>query len=185
MAGQNKQKRQNTPNESFERATKRKKIIRERNEETEITDNVSDKNNADVASNFYVIEILVETATGSLSLSVDDTKSAYTCLIFSKLRAQIGLAPLETDEDAKNEVLAEKYREKIQLLKEKREMHLRISKIKKIYEIDESDEIDDVTSWVTKTRSLPASNHPKHVPKIITKEQPSLFVEHDQGEFEA
>ncbi|KII70586.1 U4/U6.U5 tri-snRNP-associated protein 1 [Thelohanellus kitauei] len=136
----------------------------------------------------------------------DADKPSTKRVLTSKLRLQLGMAPLETDDTtqsnfgidtkdkkefehvpAKNigeEEKAEKLREKLRLLKEKRELEQKLGKIKKIYDVDDPNTIDDVTSWVAKSRKLKPSRHetPK-VPKIPENKH-ALTVEHDFREFD-
>lgn len=104
-------------------------------------------------------EIAPQSASGDASLSIEET---------NKLRAKLGLKPLElevekkelgTKEDPKvaetiNPVLIKKQkdmREKLAAMKEKRIQNLKLGKVKPIAE---EDWLDDTTAWVERSRLM-------------------------------
>ncbi|XP_026027240.1 U4/U6.U5 tri-snRNP-associated protein 1 [Astatotilapia calliptera] len=104
-------------------------------------------------------EVQPQSASGDASLSIEET---------NKLRAKLGLKPLELNENKKelgtkeepmvaetiNPVVIQQQkemREKLAALKEKRKLNLKLGKVKTLAE---DDWLDDTSSWVERSRKL-------------------------------
>ncbi|XP_034455522.1 U4/U6.U5 tri-snRNP-associated protein 1 [Hippoglossus hippoglossus] len=104
-------------------------------------------------------EVQPQSASGDASLSIEDT---------NKLRAKLGLKPLEMNENKKelgtkedpmvaatiNPVLIKKQkdmREKLAALKEKRILNKKLGKVKTLAE---EDWVDDTSAWVERSRNM-------------------------------
>ncbi|XP_029288718.1 U4/U6.U5 tri-snRNP-associated protein 1 [Cottoperca gobio] len=104
-------------------------------------------------------DVQPQSASGDASLSIEET---------NKLRAKLGLKPLEVNENKKelgtkedpmvaetiNPVLIKKQkdmREKLAAMKEKRIQNLKLGKVKTIAE---EDWLDDTTAWVERSRTM-------------------------------
>ncbi|KAF0991124.1 hypothetical protein HZS_5397 [Henneguya salminicola] len=82
-----------------------------------------------------------------------------------------------------DEKLTEKFKDKILLMKEKRELDKKFKKYKKLYDVDNPEIIDDVSAWVTRSRTLQSKDFTEPLLTKINNEDVSLTVEHDQREF--
>lgn len=117
------------------------------------------KEKVDLAYEASSAEVGPQSASGDASLSIEET---------NKLRAKLGLKPLELNENKKelgtkedplvaetiNPVLIKKQkdmREKLAAMKEKRIQNLKLGKIKAIAE---EDWLDDASAWVEKSRNM-------------------------------
>ncbi|TNN89664.1 U4/U6.U5 tri-snRNP-associated protein 1 [Liparis tanakae] len=117
------------------------------------------KEKVDLAYEASGAEVGPQSASGDASLSIEET---------NKLRAKLGLKPLELNENKKelgtkedplvaetiNPVLIKKQkdmREKLAAMKEKRIQNLKLGKIKAIAE---EDWLDDTSAWVERSRNM-------------------------------